>query len=452
MYWLLLAMSSVASLSLFFKIFFVSKVDYFDQYFKKTILVGIGLNALLLPYIILLGMTFGSDDADIFLAYIFFWIVPSYLLVFILNKVFLPKFNTREYSKRSFHVLSDRKFRIRLFRRMGLCFILVPLSVFLLLDHDMFYSLLTGEDSFDVIYDVIILIFTFAIGLSILVLGRINFKRWTGPKNGMTEKIKISQVGSNKAPIVLLRSFEIMAKENGSTGVDEQLFRPFVLSGFPVISLGDPDSEKYGGSIKFEAKDDKWQTAIELILSDTSAVLMLEGKTDGLNWEISKIKQYIDPKHFFVLTLPKKMRMDCWYPRNAEWFMPNREKKAQAAFAFLWKSFASKLVEEGINVPTDNPGSGVVLMFDENWNVSAKIEYANGDELLRLLTTTIGNTTQDFDYQKLYGSISDFEVKDEMPAEIIKKFRKFSVISRWSLRILAVCSIIINTIIFASIS
>lgn len=452
MYWLLLAMSGIFPFALLSKIFSVRQVDYFDCYFKKTALVEIGLNALLLPYFILLWMTFGGDDTDTILGYFYGWIVSSCLLIFILNKVLLPKINVREYSKRTFHILSDRRFRIRLFRRIALCFILVPLSVFLFLDHDMLYALLTGEDSFDVIYDVCILIFTFVIGLLILFLGRINFKRWNGPKNETTEKIKISQVNSNKAPIVLLRSFEIMAKGNGSTGVDEKLFRPFVLSGFPVISLGDPDSEKYGGSIKFEAKDDKWQNAIELILSDTSAVLMLEGKTDGLNWEISKIKQYINPKRFFVLTLPKKMRMDCWYPRNGEWFMPNREIKAQDAFAFLWKSFASKLVEEGINVPTDNPGSGVVLMFDDNWNVSAKIEYANGDELLRLLTTTIGNTTQDFDYQKLYGSISDFEVKDEMPADYVEKFRRFSVVSKWSLRILAVCSIIINTIIFASIS
>lgn len=435
MYWILLAISNIFPVVLLSYVFKSRKIDFFDKPYKDATLTVSGLGAVMSPISILIGISLCGEDVYFVDACIgtllIGWVLPVCLLIFILNKVMLPNINIREYSKRSCNSLCDKKFKGKLLRRIGLSILMIPTFFFLLVDNDSLMASLSGEESFEAAFELVILTIILLGGILTFCLSNYNFKFWHSNKESVSEKIRIHEIDSNKAPIVFLRSFEVMVKYDNPVNYDENLFSPFVQTGYPVLSLADPDVAKYGGSIKFEAKDDSWQQAIELILSHTSAVIMLEGKTEGLQWEISKVKKNVTPERFFVITLPEKMRMDCWYPKDGVLFIPNRKKKALRAFDFIWRSFSDKLVTEKINTPQENPGNGAILFFDKDWNVSKKSYYKNGDELSNIIKSAIGESTSDFNYQELYNRISQFEVQNNIPKLYIDKFKKYSKIIRW---------------------
>lgn len=436
MYWIILALSNIFPVALLSYVFKSRKIDFFDEPYKNAVLTVSGLGVAMSPISILIGISLCGEGVfylDVCIGtFLIGWIFPVCLLIFILNKVMLPNINVRGYSKRSCSSLCDKKFRGKLLRRLGISIMLIPAAFFLFVDNENLVAQLSGEDSYDVTVEMIILVIILLGGFLTICLSNYNFRFWSSHKESVTEKIRIQEIDSNKAPIVLLRSFEIMVKYGMvSATYDENLFSPFVREGYPVISLADPDVAKYGGSIKFEAKDDSWQEAIELILSRTSAVIMLEGKTEGLQWEISRVKKFVTPEHFFVITLPEKMRMDCWYPKEGALFIPNRKKKALRAFDFIWRSFSAKLVNEKINTPQENPGNGAILFFDKDWNVSKKAYYKDGDELSNIIKSTIGESVSDFNYQELYNKISQFEVQKNIPSSYLDKFKKYSKVIRW---------------------
>lgn len=435
MYWLVLAIGVIAPIVCLFYVFKSTKIDYFDRSCKDSVLNASMLGAFMAPISIFLGISLCKENVYIIDAcsgtFLVGWILPTCALIFILGKVMLPRINIREYSKRPYNILGDRVFRGKLMRRLGLSISLMPVIFFLFYDSGNLTISLSGEDAYNVYVEIACLAIIFAGGMFMLCIPNFFSKLWEKDKDAVFEKISIQEINSNKAPIVLLRSFEIMTKSNlASTGYDENLFSPFVRSGYPVIALADPDIAKYGGSIKFEAKDDSWQKAIELILARTSAVIMLEGKTDGLQWEISKVKKYVAPERFFVITLPEKMRMDCWYPKEGALFVHNRKNKALKAFDFIWKSFSGKLMAEGIYSSQENPGNGAILSFGKDWNVSKKTYYRDGDELFSSIISIIGESLPDYDYQELYNQISCFEVQKNMPEAYINKFQKYSKVIR----------------------
>ena len=113
----------------------------------------------------------------------------------------------------------------------------------------------------------------------------------------------LNALSHNNSPIVLLRSFKIDSypATNGKV-FDETICENLDLDSNPIISLANPDEIlPSGGSLKIQAKDAEWKEVVREVLKNCRAVILVEGLSDGLHWEISKLKEYLNYKQLFVL-------------------------------------------------------------------------------------------------------------------------------------------------------
>jgi hypothetical protein len=88
-------------------------------------------------------------------------------------------------------------------------------------------------------------------------------------------------------------------------------------------------------------------------------VILLEGDTPGLRWELGQVRQRCSPRHVFLMTPTKK------FPRTG------------------WHEFAKLLNEAGFEVPNGDVGPGAVVGFDGSFqpvvlcrNVTTAKDYA----------------------------------------------------------------------------
>lgn len=201
----------------------------------------------------------------------------------------------------------------------------------------------------------------------------------------------LSGLANNNSPIVLLRSFKIDSNPTMDGRVfDETICMDLDLTKNPIISLADPDEIlPSGGSLKIQAKDSNWKETVKEILKVCRAVILVEGPSDGLHWEISKLKEYLSPKQLFVMIPSQKYRELAWcynddagtgvfsIARNMYRFLNiltftgNKNKKK--ILLSVWKDFSEKLNIYGIHTPTDFPGDSSILYFNDEWQ-AVKIE------------------------------------------------------------------------------
>jgi len=172
---------------------------------------------------------------------------------------------------------------------------------------------------------------------------------------------KIDLIESNHEPIILLRSFEMdkigttlqSFKLNISlSSLDEKMYEG-VPSEIPMLSFGNPnDFLPTPGSIKLQVYDEHWKTVVEKLFLYARAVVVIEGLSNSLEWEISRITTCIDPKKFFIITPDKKIRKQ---------YAKKIKKKN------IWQHFSAILSKNGIKVDETDPGPNALISFDNEW-------------------------------------------------------------------------------------
>lgn len=254
----------------------------------------------------------------------------------------------------------------------------------------------------------------------------------------------LNGLSNNNSPIVLLRSFKIDSYPTMDGKVfDETICENLDLDKNPIISLANPDEIlPSGGSLKIQAKDSEWKEVVTEVLKNCRAVILVEGLSEGLHWEISQLKDYLNPKQLFVMIPSKKYRELAWcytdeagtglfsIMRNVYRLMNmlifSGKKDKQKVLDAVWRDFSEKMNQFGIHIPNTFPGDNVLLNFDENWNSMklgerAKDTHSMLDCIIR--QTAIFNQS-DFDYPQLGKTIESYEVNGFLKQKDVAPFKR----------------------------
>lgn len=199
----------------------------------------------------------------------------------------------------------------------------------------------------------------------------------------------LKAITTSRAPIIFLRSFELDKNVLKGYTFDEFICKCFSQQGQPIISLSDPDDFlPTGGSIKLQSFDDNWKEAIILLLQNCRAVVIFEGRSEGLSWEISKIRDFISPDKLFVATPPKSYR-------EAAWFRGQESSQLKYSLSYVWSHFVEKLQSVGIEVAQkEDPGADRIFTFDNHWRSNTPIHIKG----IKFFDTILEKTIQ---YEKL---------------------------------------------------
>jgi hypothetical protein len=121
----------------------------------------------------------------------------------------------------------------------------------------------------------------------------------------------------------------------------EEFLAPAMNETGPMVGLGDPeDYLPTLGASKVYQRDDTWQETVLDYLRRAGLVLILEGDTPGLNWELGQVRRRCSPHRVFLITPTAK------FPRTG------------------WREFARLLEGAGFDVPAADVGTGAVVGFD----------------------------------------------------------------------------------------
>lgn len=253
----------------------------------------------------------------------------------------------------------------------------------------------------------------------------------------------LNGLNNNNSPIVLLRSFKIDSNPTLDGKVfDETVCENLDLENNPIISLANPDEIlPSGGSLKIQAKDSEWKEVVKEVLKNCRAVIIVEGLSEGLQWEISKLKQYLKPSQLFVLVPSDKYRELAWcyndnagtglfsITRNLYRFMNvmsfSGRKENKKILDSVWLDFSERLNQYGIQTPKIFPGENILLSFDSCWNV-LKQEHINDmrDALENIVNNTAVFNKPDFDYPMLGKKVASYEVNGFLKIEDVALFKK----------------------------
>lgn len=171
----------------------------------------------------------------------------------------------------------------------------------------------------------------------------------------------------NRAPILFLRSFELCKAQPASDSLrtdvlvalklkvlvsfDEKLAKAVRDLG-PLIALGDPDDYLPSpGAYKLYQTDEKWKEYLSQVIGVSRAVLLVEGTTTGLQWELGHIRRCCDPSRVLVLTLTRELRKIA-------------QKRAKEP---IWPKFDGLLREAGFLPMPSDPGHGAIVAFAPDW-------------------------------------------------------------------------------------
>lgn len=413
-----------------------------DKYVSRTF-IGILLLDYMTKFIAAVMLSEDIIDDDGFGLFVMYVPIVTCLIIFVLNKLIGPKVDARKIKKLSV----GRKMTLRRF----LCLLLLILNPFITTE---LYLMACGFNGICDFYERIPylqeqldcktaieieqfgmgLFFLLIIYIVIVLLAVISIFRQQNKRNNV---ITLSKITTSTSPILFLRSFELNKSTLSNRSFDEHLCNGFPIKDQPVISLADPDVAFAEGTIKIQAEDSSWKDAIIKLFERSKAVIMFEGKSDGLNWEIDNIKKYIPYDRFFIATPPDDYRTVAWVTGNSYasaslkfqvwWAQHFTKRSIKYAYNYIWKRFSERLSKVGIVLPTEQPGSGCLISFDERWDVKDIYRGLVGQDFFNKVISLIPNDRNDnFDYEVLQKSIDEFEVKGQITPDIEKRCKRFS--------------------------
>lgn len=269
------------------------------------------------------------------------------------------------------------------------------------------------------------------------VLFFINTRRYDKIKNEATRTL--DSLKTHRAPIIFLRSFELDKAVLFGKTFDEYICSSFSMTSQPIISLADPDDYlPTGGSIKIQSYDERWKPAIEKLLRNCRAVVLFEGRSEGLHWEISHLKKFIKPDQLFVVTPPERYRRIAWI-KNGYSFVSKKEK--EYIYQYVWVNFSKHLNAEGFDVPNTNPGSDTVFHFGGNWNVNVAVKLKGMKLFDYILEKSIKYENVSCDYQNLSEGLQEYELNSQLSSKEEAKLKT-------TMKIVAFIEIIVTILVF----
>jgi hypothetical protein len=170
-----------------------------------------------------------------------------------------------------------------------------------------------------------------------------------------------------RAPIVWLRSFrfdELDANQNASrTTFEEDLAASITKELGPFVAVGDPrDAVELKGRMPGATRayvGDDWRARVAELVERAARILVVEGPSEGLGWELTHLRERVDPRRVLVLTVPRELK---------------------AAHRVWWAPFTASLAKAGIAIGGEDPGPGAILSFDDAWRptvVARTLEHAS---------------------------------------------------------------------------
>lgn len=350
---------------------------------------------------------------DIFLA----------LVVWMCIRLFAPTIKHRHIRKTS---VSTN------YRKLGLMvFVLGVIHILWIYYYFNSYFFFESADDVDVFAYNYIIVTTCALLLYITIRYSMNVARQEGLKQEVGRTL--SALLTHRAPIIFLRSFELDKYPIFNKTFDEYVCMYFSMTFQPIISLSDPDTFlPTGGSIKIQSYDDYWKEAIVKLLKSARAVILFEGKSNGLHWEISNLKKYIHSDQLFVVTPPWRYRMRAWMQSNlVESMFYQRifnRSEIKRVFGFIWKNFADHLDREGIYVQTRTPQSSQVITVDERWEQNGCTTKKGKDFFDYILKKTVKYETANCDYKQIAQELQDYELSNTLSSTELSKIMYATII------------------------
>lgn len=388
--------------------------------YKTSIILDISIKLLLVWFI---------KDLDAFALISFFCVFAFFLYFFVRLSLTIPKKSLRKY-RRKFP--QGTNYTLCALKVIGLCTLSTIFNTVLLL-----YGW-TFEEPIVIYLLCLFMVIMMILLMNYLAQSLIRLDRLKYPSTR-----SINALTHNNSPIVLLRSFRIDSTPTIDGKVfDETICENINLDNNPIISLANPDEVlPAGGSLKIQAKDSEWKKVVKEVLRNCRAVILVEGLSEGLHWEISKLKEYLNHDQLFVLVPSKTYRELAWcyndeagtgfysIIRNAYHLMSKMtftgRKSNRELLHSIWTDFSLKLQQFGINTPDSFPGDNCLLSFNEKWEGKKQPGLNNMEQMLRHIVTqteTFNNT--DFDYGKLGAKIASFEVNGFLEEDEIVPFKQ----------------------------
>lgn len=366
-----------------------------------------------------------DDGLDYDVIAIFWGLVCIFFTINILCKYLLPKIEIRNIRKSSISTNYSK----------------IGIIISVVITIDVIISLLIQQNTYWFTNKTLSLIIStfcvLAIGL-VCVNTYLFFKRLDRIKN--EAKRTINSLKTHRAPIIFLRSFEIDKYIIKGFSFDEYVCKSFSMTSQPILSLSDPnDFLPTGGSIKIQSVDAKWKNAIIELFKNCRAVVIFEGKSEGLQWEIENLKKYITHDKLFVATPPQKYRKDTWCRALLK-------KERKYALNYIWSQFEKYLNKEGFKLPNSDPGGDAIFSFDEKWNSIENGKKLHGMAMFNyILDHTIQYEKTECNYQYMAKELSSYELSKNFTEDERKEINK----SIFKIYFIVIFVLVLITIIFA---
>jgi len=387
--------------------------------YKTTILIDIAFKLCLLCFI---------SEFDTYVLLSMFVILAFYFLFFFRLSLTIPKISIRRNRK----FPQETNYTLCAFKVIIWWFVSLAFNMAIL------FLLFSFENTPEVLYCCSIFLI-FAILYVILVakaLIRLDRLKYPSIRS-------LNALAHNNSPIVMLRSFKIDSNPTMNGKVfDETICENLDLEQNPIISLANPDEIlPSGGSLKIQTKDSEWKEVVKEVLKNCRAVVLVEGLSDGLHWEISKLKEYIKPEQLYVLIPSKIYRELAWCFENDNEkglfsIMRNISRFSSLISYFtrkdinkilnaVWIDFSSKLNQFDIKTPENFPGNECLMSFDDNWNALKQDNLHNIKAMMDyIVSRTKSFNNPNFDYSELGTKIASYEVNGFLKRENIAPFKK----------------------------
>ncbi|MBK6930628.1 MAG: hypothetical protein IPH12_07030 [Saprospirales bacterium] len=146
---------------------------------------------------------------------------------------------------------------------------------------------------------------------------------------------------------------------NGLRDTFEKYFKKTVKKHIgPFVALGSPaDRTVVEGASREYFADANWQSEALRLIDDAAVILLQQGKSQNLSWELENLRARPDRlQKMYLLTKPVKGRF-----YNFIYRFENALRRAPFAG---WAEFSSDLNALGYKMPAEYPGDGSVIAFN----------------------------------------------------------------------------------------
>lgn len=142
----------------------------------------------------------------------------------------------------------------------------------------------------------------------------------------------------------------------------EQFFKKALRKqGKCLAAFGNPidDTIILGGASRVYYPDDNWQDKALNLMDRSRIILLQQGNTESLRWELSQLLQSPERMRKLYMLTPSRQGAFMRWLQTFEDFLRNVPKTN-------WQKVVRGFAQAGFTLPSDHPGFGSVIQFDEH--------------------------------------------------------------------------------------